>query len=99
MYSYLSVISSPVSIALIMIFFIHRIDVNTVFLAEAVKHGNPVADHMLRLASPDIVLPALYNQVMRQAALFSFNEVAFVMAFILPLLIIYLPFMKKPPSE
>lgn len=99
MYSYLSVISSTVSIALIMIFFIHRIDVNTVFLAEAVKHGNPVADHMLRLASPDIVLPALYNQVMRQAALFSFNEVAFVMAFILPLLIIYLPFMKKPPSE
>jgi hypothetical protein len=71
--SYLSVISVSVSLAIIMTLLMHRMDVNSLYLAGAITSGNPALKQAVYAASSDIALSATYGQMMRQAAMFSFN--------------------------
>jgi ABC-type Fe3+-siderophore transport system permease subunit len=97
--SYLSVISMSVSLALVTTLLMHRIDVNSFYLASAITSGNPAFEQAVHATSPDIALAAAYGQMMRQAAMFAFNDVWYLMAFVLILLIICLPFMKRPQAS
>lgn len=94
--SYLTVISSSISMALIASLLMHRMDVNFHYLAGAVTLGNPALTHAICSTSLDVALPAAYEQIVRQATMFAFNDVWYLMAFVLILLVIYLPFMKTP---
>ncbi|HSW39758.1 MAG TPA: hypothetical protein VLL97_09730, partial [Acidobacteriota bacterium] len=96
--SYLSVVSGGISLALVTALLMHRIDVNAAHLSRAVMPDNPAVTAVMRLAGADLAQPMLYEQVMRQSAMFAFNDVLYLMSFILPLLLIYLPFMKKAPT-
>jgi DHA2 family multidrug resistance protein len=97
--SYLSVISASVCLAIIMTLLIHRMDVNSLYLARAITSGNLAFEQAVHATSPDIAMVAAYGQMMRQAAMFAFNDVWYLMAFVLILLIMYLPFMKKPRAS
>jgi len=97
--SYLTVIGSSVSLSLVTTLLMHRMDVISAYLAGAVALDNPAIAQAVWSTNFDIAMHAAYVQIMRQSAMFAFNDVWHLMAYILILLILYLPFMKRPNPE
>ncbi|HSV77310.1 MAG TPA: DHA2 family efflux MFS transporter permease subunit [Bacteroidales bacterium] len=94
MNSYLFVVSAGVSLALVTIFLMHRIDVNTINLSGAVTVCNPAIANAM-VINPTTGLAAAYTEITRQGAMFGFIDVWYLMAFILILILLYLPYMKR----
>jgi DHA2 family multidrug resistance protein len=97
--SYLMVISGSVSLALVTNFLMHRIEVNSVYLAGIVTADNPALAQAAYATNLDVALQAAYGHMMRQSAMFAFNDVWYLLAYVFILLIMYLPFMKKAKIE
>ncbi|HSV86390.1 MAG TPA: MFS transporter, partial [Levilinea sp.] len=97
--SYLYVIGSSVSLALVTSLLMHRIDVNSVYLASAITLDNPAIAQAVQSTNINIAMQAAYTQMMRQSAMFAFTDVWYLMAFIFILLILYLPFMNRAKPE
>jgi len=97
--SYLSVIGGSISIFLVTNLLMQRMDVNFVYLASAINSDNPAISQVVRSNGIDVAMHATYAQVMRQSAMFAFNDVWYLMAYISILLVLYLPFMKRAGTE
>jgi len=92
--SYLFVISGSISLSLVTIFLMHRIDVNTFYLSSVVTPENPAFISALGIL-PEAAVPATAEHIMRQGAMFAFNDIWYMMAFIMILILLYVPFMKR----
>jgi len=97
--SYLMVISGSVSLALVTNFLMHRIEVNSVYLAGSIVTGNPAIAQAVWSNNVDVVMQGAYVQMMRQSAMFAFNDVWYVLTFILISFILYMPFIKRAKIE
>ena len=96
--SYLFVISSGICLALVTIFLMHRIDVNKINLQSAITECNPAIVNAM-VANPASALTEAYMHVTRQGTMFAFHDVWYVIALILLLVLLYIPFMKKAKEE
>ena len=97
--SYLSVMGSSISISLVTNLLMHRIDVNAFYLASAMNLDNPAITQAVQSTNIDVAMQAAYVQMTRQSAMFAFNDVWYLMAYILILMMLYLPFMKRAKLE
>jgi len=92
--SYLFVISGSISLALVTIFLMHRIDVNTLYLSGVVSSGNPAITGALH-AHTATALPVALGHIMRQGAMFAFTDIWYLLAFVMISIVLYVPFMKR----
>jgi len=97
--SYLMVISGSLSIALVTNFLMHRIEVNSVYLAGIVTAENAALEQAANATNHYVALQAAYGHMMRQSAMFAFNDIWYLLAFVFILVIMYLPFMKRAKTE
>jgi len=97
--SYLSVISGAVSISLVMVLLMRRIEIHTASLAVALRHGNLAVETAAFYLGEESLLAALQLMLSRQAVMFSFNDVLYSLTFLLLFLLLYLPFMKKARQD
>ncbi|HSW36607.1 MAG TPA: DHA2 family efflux MFS transporter permease subunit [Candidatus Limnocylindrales bacterium] len=97
--SYLLVMGSSASVAMVIALLMKRMDVNAAYFANVVRCGNPAVQDALFNVGTELAMPVLYEQVMGQAAMFSFNEVLYAMSLVMLLLVIYVPFMKKAKAD
>lgn len=97
--SYLSVISGSASLAIVTSLLMHRIEVNSIRLAEAVRHGNPAVQHILHAMEPGLAYPVIYGQMLRQAAMFSFNDVLYALTLVVLSLALYVPFARRAEAR
>jgi len=97
--SYLSVISGAVSISLVMVLLMRRIDIHTASLGVALRQGNPVVETTAFYLGEEPLLATLQLMLSRQAAMFSFNDVLYFLTFLPLVILLYLPFMKKAQQE
>jgi len=97
--SYLSVISGAVSISLVMVLLMRRIEIQTASLGVVLRHGNPVVETAAFYLGEETLLVTLQLMLSRQAAMFSFNDVLYFLTFLPLVILLYLPFMKKAQQE
>jgi len=93
--SYLGVMSQGIAMALAVTLLMRRMDVNAVRLAESVQIDNPAVVQLTHKVGHDSGLAMIYENIMLQATMVSFNDVFYVLAITLFLLLLYLPFMKR----
>lgn len=94
MNSYLSVVGGSVSLALLTILLVHRMDANTMNLFSAIAPCNPAIVRALSI-QPEAALAAAYKQVARQGAMFGFVDTWHFMAFAMVSMLLYVPFMER----
>jgi len=94
MNSYFFVVSAGISLALVTILLMHRIEVNTINLTGAVTDCNPAIANAMGI-NPNTALAAAYTEITRQGAMFGFIDVWYLMAFVLMLILLYIPYMKR----
>jgi DHA2 family multidrug resistance protein len=97
--SYFSVISGSASLALVTSLLMHRIDVNSIRLAETIRYGNPAVQHILHAVEGGLAYPLIFGQMLRQAAMFSFNDVLYVLALAILFLALYVPFARRAATR
>jgi len=97
--SYLSVIGGSISLSLATILLMHRIEVNTFYLASAITQYNPAIIQASLATNADIAMQAAYGRILMQGAMFAFNDVWLFFAIVLVLLVLYLPFMRRAERE
>jgi DHA2 family multidrug resistance protein len=97
--SYLAVIGGSVSLALATILLMNRMDVNTFYLAGSITTDNPAIMQASMATSADIAVQTAYSEILMQGAMFAFNDVWYMFAFLLILMLLYLPFMKRAGKE
>lgn len=97
--SYLAVIGGGVSLALATILLMNRMDVNTFYLAGSITTDNPAIMQASMATSADIAVQTAYSEILMQGAMFAFNDVWYIFAFLLILMLLYLPFMKRAGKE
>jgi len=96
--SYLIVMSGGVSLSVVTILLMHRIDVNTIHLANAVTPYNHAVLNAIAV-NPDLAIAAAYEQIARQGAMFAFADVWYLIALAMVLIAAYLPFMKRAKQD
>lgn len=97
--SYLAVIGGSVSLSLATILLMNRMDVNTFYLAGSITTDNPAVMQASMAISADIAVQTAYSEILMQGAMFAFNDVWYMFAFLLILMLLYLPFMKRAGKE
>lgn len=97
--SYFSVISMSISMALLTTFLMHRMDVNAINLMNIVDVGNLRVRETIAGLGHELGLVAIYEEMMMQSAMFSFNDVFLLLAALLVVFLLYLPFIKRAGSE
>jgi len=93
--SYLGVMGQAISMALAMALLMRRMDVNAVRFAESVQIDNPAVVQLAHKIGQDLGLALVHQNIMLHAAMISFNDVLYILAITLIILVLYLPFMKK----